>query len=405
MNPPINGNLGFFTNLISCNQNLYYWSYDTNLNPIYNNCPNASAYETIFELNGCKAYLASYLLNNQMPLILNDSMGLVWIAAFETKDNTVIRVHIIGPAFISDISDKTLERELEHLKYSIKQKNKLIIQLRELPVISMLTYNQYGIMLHYSITGKKISVSDFNYQLYPMPDIKYSSPELYSTSYHGTWFAEQTLIKMLKNGNLNYHNAFNKLSTTGAYGQFCIGDPMRQAKDYVLIFITICSRAAIKGGLYPETSYAIADFYYQSIENATTISETREISHTMFNDYVTRVHKNKTTDGVTRQIKECCDYILLHVNEKLNIADIASLVGYTKYYLTKKFKKEMGCSINNYIKNAKIEHAKLLLRSTQMNIQDISETLNFCSQSYFAEAFRKITGYTPGDYRTKNTTH
>lgn len=61
----------------------------------------------------------------------------------------------------------------------------------------------------------------------------------------------------------------------------------------------------------------------------------------------------------------------------------------------------MGISVKDYIKKVKIERAKIILRSETISIQEISEMLSFGTQSYFSETFHKITGMTPGEYRSK----
>jgi AraC-like DNA-binding protein len=43
--------------------------------------------------------------------------------------------------------------------------------------------------------------------------------------------------------------------------------------------------------------------------------------------------------------------------------------------------------------------AKALLKSTNMTIQQISEELNYPSQSFFGKYFKRIVGVSPSDYR------
>ena len=47
---------------------------------------------------------------------------------------------------------------------------------------------------------------------------------------------------------------------------------------------------------------------------------------------------------------ECCEYIQSNLLKPLELSDIAKEVGYTEYYLTKKFNKEMGVRLLDYIK-------------------------------------------------------
>ena len=94
-----------------------------------------------------------------------------------------------------------------------------------------------------------------------------------------------------------------------------------------------------------------------------------------------------------------CDYIELHLSEPLNIELLASRLGYAKYYLSTRFKKETGCSVNDYIKFARIERAKMLLSTTTEPIADIAEKIGFLSRSFFANTFKQCVGKTPAQYR------
>mgnify|MGYP003369083882 FL=1 len=75
--------------------------------------------------------------------------------------------------------------------------------------------------------------------------------------------------------------------------------------------------------------------------------------------------------------------------------------GYDEYYLTRRFKKETGLSVTNYVKFAKIERAKVLLDSTKMSVQAVADALGFTTRSYFIQCFRAVTGQTPTEWRGK----
>ena len=74
-------------------------------------------------------------------------------------------------------------------------------------------------------------------------------------------------------------------------------------------------------------------------------------------------------------------------------------MGYTEYYLTRKFKREMGISLWEYVNRKKVEMAKILLLDNSLTIQDVGSSLNFCSRSYFSEVFQKYAGCSPSSYR------
>lgn len=115
-------------------------------------------------------------------------------------------------------------------------------------------------------------------------------------------------------------------------------------------------------------------------------------------DFIGRVHRCRTSN-LSQPILDCCEYISLHLEDKLTLAVLARQTGYTENYLSKKFKREMNLTPIEYIRRERLERAALLLRTTQDDVQDISERLHFCSQSYFADNFRKLFGCSPTAYR------
>lgn len=73
----------------------------------------------------------------------------------------------------------------------------------------------------------------------------------------------------------------------------------------------------------------------------------------------------------------------------------------TTKYLSGTLKKTTGRSINSWLEDAIIMSAKILLKSSDLTVLQISEELNFPNASYFGRFFKKITGMTPKDYRDK----
>ena len=133
-----------------------------------------------------------------------------------------------------------------------------------------------------------------------------------------------------------------------------------------------------------------------------SFSELTSLNLTMYEDFVFRVRKHRTSPSVSSPIRNCRDYIELHANQELKLSDLAQHVGYSEYYLSRKFKKEMGVSISTYIRMIRVERAKLLLTTTSAPIHQIAIDLHFASSSHFAEAFRELIGQTPQQYRIEN---
>ena len=113
-------------------------------------------------------------------------------------------------------------------------------------------------------------------------------------------------------------------------------------------------------------------------------------------------NRKRKKNDISGQIKSACDYIAIHIKEKLSITQLARQAGYTEYYFSHKFKNEIGYSVSDYIKREKIRQAKLLLSGTQMSIQEISDELSFGSRSYFSSSFKRNGIVTQTKYREHN---
>ena len=51
------------------------------------------------------------------------------------------------------------------------------------------------------------------------------------------------------------------------------------------------------------------------------------------------------------------------------------------------------------VKFAKVERAKVLLKSTPLSVREISEQLGFATRNYFSAVFQQVTGKTPMEFR------
>lgn len=77
----------------------------------------------------------------------------------------------------------------------------------------------------------------------------------------------------------------------------------------------------------------------------------------------------------------------------------AGKLSLTPKYLSKLIREISSNSASEWIHRYVMLEAKSLLRSTNMTIQQISDELNFTSQSFFGKYFKQHEGMSPKDYR------
>lgn len=392
--------LTFYRDLVSCCYNLYSWTFSATLAPVFTNCPNDLVFRLIFSMNTDHSQVIDSVIEKGAPVVMTNSLGLMWISDFETDSQGTLQfIHVLGPAFYDDISPRMLEAALNRLNLSQSVKHQFYDILMQLPVVPATRFLQYGQMLHFTLTGKNIPSSEFLHMA-DAPDAP--TPKKVGTQktpQHGTWAAEQAMMKLIEEGNLNYRKERDRFNTSGKVGKMSLGDPVRQVKNQIIVLTALCTRAAIRGGLAPDTAYTLSDRYIQNVEACTTIADLAEVGHAMEDDFVRRVHQAKTQTGISPQVQQCCEYIQLHVEDKITVDQLAQQVGHAKNYLIKKFHKETGKTIGAYITEAKMERAKLLLKEPGKSVQDVAEQLGYATQSHFGEIFRKYTGMTPAQWR------
>lgn len=90
---------------------------------------------------------------------------------------------------------------------------------------------------------------------------------------------------------------------------------------------------------------------------------------------------------------------------ELSNHSIAKHLGISEVYLRKLFSQKLCVSVNRYIQNQRIEHAKRLLCETVLSITEISEQCGFSCIYYFCRSFKKHTGYTPTQYKNTHASH
>lgn len=108
-----------------------------------------------------------------------------------------------------------------------------------------------------------------------------------------------------------------------------------------------------------------------------------------------RIHAKRQN---LQQIKT---YLEDHYQEKITLEHLSDRFFINKFYLTRIFKEEYGISVNNYLTQIRITHAKQQLRFTSKTIEQIGLSCGIGDANYFSRIFKKIEGTSPGEYRKR----
>lgn len=398
-------NIALFRELLTCEGQIYHWVYLKDGNLLNTNCPHL-VLNVIFEHSGSYDYMKREFQrmeesqNGSFPIILGGPVGLMWSAAMEYRSGTVY-YHVIGPVKRAEVSREIIHQVAEAAHIEMGWQPHFESLIAEIPSCSVPMFVRYCLMLNYCVTGKKVLRSEILYQ--PAEAAKGNAAKFTQLPQNrrATYMIEQSLLHCVREGDLNYKPIFQRAGQVSNGIRITTKNPFNQAVFSTVSLATLCVRAAIEGGLSPDLAYTVGDQYIQSMIDSKNISELTVINHAMFEDFVQRVHRAKVNPKYSKLIQSCCEYITLHVEDELKLSNISSMFGYSDYYLSRKFKQEVGANIQEYIHAARIERAKVLLACSDLPISKIAERLHYCSSTHFSTVFRNNTGILPQQYRDR----
>lgn len=101
----------------------------------------------------------------------------------------------------------------------------------------------------------------------------------------------------------------------------------------------------------------------------------------------------------SQPVERAKQYIKEHIDEHINLQEVAEYVAISPAYFSSLFKKQSGQSFVDYVNKAKVERACSLIKEGNYRINEIAYKLSFENAYYFTRVFRRFTGTTPREYQ------
>ncbi|MBE7121364.1 helix-turn-helix domain-containing protein [Bacillus cereus] len=313
---------------------------------------------------------------------------------------------IVGPVLYSRLSETSIKGIVNDLQLKI-DKEEMIRYYQSLPVLSNLQFLNISMILYYMLYQKQLDIADIlqKNMLVKKVEFKIEQPEIHiseqrqSTLTHIDPLAERKIFECIKEGKKDdLIKNLRRLPESGELGVLSKTSHLRSQKNSAIAAITLATRSAIDGGLFPEIAYTLSDLLIQKLEE---IKKSESISPFLENallEFSERV-KNGKMQKHSKPINICRNYIFTHLYEDITLSHLAEVVALNPSYLSSLFKKEVGISLGEYIQRAKIDESKKLMTYTRHSISEISTLLNFHDQSHFTKVFKKHTGISPKQFK------
>ena len=223
-----------------------------------------------------------------------------------------------------------------------------------------------------------------------------SRPEIYSRKGTGSYsFCDacaENAVSAIRQGT--YSDIQNAL--------FCLRHRIRQYSDtscelvkqyYIKLLLFIMRRSEDRHG----TAFSeLSASFVEALGQACCLDDLTEILLEATDCFFRRYPSSENT----RIVDKAIDYILRNYSdEKLNIPFLASQLYLSSGYLSLLFKKETSKTINQFITEVRISHARDYLKDHTLSLNRIALLTGYHDANYFSKVFKRETGCTPKSFR------
>ena len=118
--------------------------------------------------------------------------------------------------------------------------------------------------------------------------------------------------------------------------------------------------------------------------------------------YVINVKENKSRNSNKIKMKlfeDVKDYIRENIETELELEKVANNFGLSVYYFSRTFKEVTGVNFSDYVNKCRIDIAKELLSSGEMNVKEVCYKVGYNDPNYFSKVFKKYEGVSPVNFK------
>lgn len=207
---------------------------------------------------------------------------------------------------------------------------------------------------------------------------------------------ERTFLRYIRLGDRAKAKSHFKSLLIDLYS-ITLGDKLT-IKHRLVELSALVSRAAVDGGINAELAVLILNEYHKETEKFDKIEELFCQANLIIEELSDNVFAlaDKKHLGLVKMARE---YIIDNFRRPITIEDIAQFLFISSSHLSRLFREELGCTVNNYLTRVRIEKAVELIKKPELSVEQVSRAVGIKSQSYFTKIFKQYIGVTPLVYR------
>lgn len=207
---------------------------------------------------------------------------------------------------------------------------------------------------------------------------------------------ERKFLRYIRLGDRTRANQTLQSLLTDLYTK-TVGD-LETVKVRILELATLTSRAAVEGGANAERIMMLLKEFNKEIEGFERVEKffykIQRIVETFLEGIFTLADKKHLAI-----VKNARDFIMENYPLPLTVTDVAEHLFISPSHLSRLFREELDCTINDYLTRVRVEQAVEMMKKPEFSVAQVSKAVGFKNQSYFSKVFRKYIGVTPLIYK------
>lgn len=144
------------------------------------------------------------------------------------------------------------------------------------------------------------------------------------------------------------------------------------------------------------TIHLIEKFYGADI----ALEVSRQFMHELKRSYESQLlEENQQSSHHDERVIEIQEWLQGNYGEKVSISRLAEFFGMSVRTLNRRFRTATNTTPLDYLQSVRLDHAKDLLKHSNLNVSEIAHRVGYQDGSYFSELFSKLNRVTPKEYR------
>ena len=212
------------------------------------------------------------------------------------------------------------------------------------------------------------------------------------------YLREQSLLDAVKSGDMDLIKSISFDFEDKHIIEKRNKNPVRNIQNYTIIMNTLLRKTAYDAGVHPIYVDKLSSNMGKKIESISTSDASIIIMKELLFEYCLLI-RNHSYFGYSDLIRDVLINIDINYFKHISLNELANEHKVSSTYLCKKFKKEVGTSLFEYIIKYRIEQSLELLKKYENPIGEIALKVGFEDQAYYARAFKRIMNTTPSKWR------